>query len=58
MEFTNNESEKIYFCDNGYGEMAIMIRGPRGGEKGDYLLSPASVRQLIEFLEDWLSWIK
>ena len=49
---TNNGA--VIFFDNAYGEMAIMFKGPRGGELGDDLLSQSQVRTTIEFLSRWL----
>ena len=45
----------ISFFENGYGEMGIMIKGPRGGEKGDFLLSKQEVIQLKGFITSWLT---
>ena len=49
---TNNGA--VIFSDNGYGEMAVFIRGPRKGERGDDLISKSQVRATIRFLNEWI----
>lgn len=49
---TNDGS--ISFGDNGYGELAIMIKGPRDGERGYDLISKADAEKLAYEILKWV----
>lgn len=54
VKITNDEGESIHFFDNTYGDMGVLIKGSRGGERGDFLLSKADVALLMRFFHIWL----
>ena len=53
LSIKRDRDNEVIFFDNSYGDLAIMIRGPRRGILGEVLLSPEDVRTLIKFLEEW-----
>ncbi len=46
--------QTIHVFDNGYGELGLMIKGPRGGILGDGLLSVEDAKRLRDFLILWI----
>lgn len=54
LTIADKDIGKIVFGDNGYGEMSVFIRGPRNGERGDFLLSRENAYKLSFFLQEWL----
>jgi hypothetical protein len=47
------QGKEIIFFDNSYGDLGVMIRGPRRGILADILISDDDVRTLKKFLEMW-----
>jgi hypothetical protein len=53
LELRTNDGCICVF-DDSYGELGIMFKGPRNGERGYDKLSKSQVTKLIEFLNFWM----
>lgn len=46
----SSEVGTITIFDNSYGDIGIMIKGPKGGEKGNILISKKEAMELADWL--------